>query len=299
MLSPWIAFTLGAATVQSLRFALHKRLSLGGLSDAGSSFARFAFGAPLALLAALVWLTIDGAPLPALAPGFWSYAGAAGLSQILATTAMVALFRARNLAVGIALMKTTVVQTAILGLLVLSEPLSVAGWAAVSVSVVGVGLLSIPPETGGGFRIAPRTLILGLVAGALFAVAAIGVRGATLAVAADAAVTRSIVTLSIVTAAQTAGLGLWLAVAQPGQLSRVWAARRTGALIGAASILGSFCWFSAYTLERAAYVQALGQVEVALSILAGALFFGERVSSREVAGIVVLTISIVLLILAG
>ncbi len=296
-MEPWIAFTLAAAGFQTLRFALHKTLSLGGLSDTGSSFARFAFGAPFAALTAAAWLVATGAGLPDFGPGFWGYALAGALSQVLATVCMVALFRERHFAVGIALMKTTVIQTALLGLVVLGEPLSPGGWAAVVIGVAGVVLLSQPE--GAALRLHPRVLALGLGAGGLFAVSAVGVRGATLAVASDDAFARACVTLALVTLAQTAGLAAWLRAARPGELSRVWAARRTGVKIGAASMAGSACWFTAYTLERAAYVQALGQVEVILSILAGALIFGERISHRESAGIAVLTASILLLVAAA
>ncbi|ETX29909.1 DMT family transporter [Roseivivax isoporae] len=296
----WILFTLVAATLQTLRFALHKVLSLGGLSNGGSTFARFAFGFPFALLTLCAWLVWTGAAVPALGPGFWRFALAGALGQVLATLCMIALFRQRHFAVGIALMKTTVIQTALMGLVVLGEPLSAWGWAAIAVGVAGVVLLSDPPKDGGARAwaagIGPRVLALGLAAGFLFAVAAIGVRGATLAVDSDDPFLRAAATLAVVTLVQTAGVGLWLRLSAPGELTRVWAARRTGALIGLSSMAGSVCWFTAYTLERAAYVQALGQVEVILSILAGAVFFGERITRREGAGIAVLTLSILTLV---
>ena len=61
---------------------------------------------------------------------------------------------------------------------------------------------------------------------------------------------------------------------------------------------GSFCWFTAFTLQNAAYVNALGQVELILSLFASVLVFRERVSRRELAGICVLGASILGLILA-
>ena len=293
----WIVFTLAAATVQTLRFALHKVLSLGGLSDTGSTFARFAYGAPFAAMTAAFWLSMTGAGIPSLGPGFWPYALSGAAAQVLATICVVALFRQRHFAVGIALMKTTVLQTALLGLVVLSEPVSPGGWAAIAIGVVGVVLLSKPPEAD--LRLGPRVLALGLGAGAFFAVSAVGYRGATLAVGTGDAFARASLTLAVVTATQTGAMALWLRLAAPGELTRVWRARRTGLAIGLTSMAGSVCWFTAYTLERAAYVQALGQVEVILSILAGAVFFAERISRREAAGIAVLTGSILLLVAAA
>ena len=61
---------------------------------------------------------------------------------------------------------------------------------------------------------------------------------------------------------------------------------------------GSLCWFIAFTLQNAAYVKAVGQIELVFSFLASTIFFKEKVSSREISGIVILCVAIVLLIFA-
>ena len=58
------------------------------------------------------------------------------------------------------------------------------------------------------------------------------------------------------------------------------------------------CWFWAFTLQNAAYVKALGQVELLLSLLASVLFFKEKVSRREILGMSLLVLSILALGLA-
>ena len=63
------------------------------------------------------------------------------------------------------------------------------------------------------------------------------------------------------------------------------------------SMAGSFCWFTAYTLQNAAYVNAVGQVELVFSALASVLVFREKISMREWAGMAVLLISIIMLVL--
>ena len=63
------------------------------------------------------------------------------------------------------------------------------------------------------------------------------------------------------------------------------------------SMAGSFCWFLAFTLQTAAYVKAVGQVELVLSLLASVFFFGERSTPRELTGMGVLCVSILLLLL--
>ena len=97
---------------------------------------------------------------------------------------------------------------------------------------------------------------------------------------------------------QTLILGAWLIWREPGQLAAVARAWRIAGLAGLFSMVGSMGWFTAFALQNAAYVKALGQVEVVFSILATTLFLGERISRREVLGIGLLTLSIVALILA-
>ena len=41
---------------------------------------------------------------------------------------------------------------------------------------------------------------------------------------------------------------------------------------------GTMGWFTAFTLQKAAYVYALGQVELILSLAASVLFFRESVT---------------------
>ena len=108
---------------------------------------------------------------------------------------------------------------------------------------------------------------------------------------------RAGVTLAAVVLMQTLIMALWLRLREPGQMRRVWAARRVAVWIGLTSMGGSLCWFIAFTLQNAAYVKALGQVELMLSIAATTLFFRERISRREWAGMAVLAVSILMLVL--
>ncbi|MEN9060784.1 DMT family transporter [Ponticoccus litoralis] len=297
----WIIATLSAATFQTLRFMLHKVLAGGALTATGSTFARFAYAAPAAVPALALYARATPGPLPTLAPGFWGWAVAGGLGQILATILVVLTFRERNFAVGITFKKTEVIQTALLGLAVLGERVSPGGWAAIGLGLAGVLLLSRTP--GSATRLAEglksRALLLGLASGFFFAISGVGYRAATLSVETGDPLMRAGLTLACVTTLQTLGMALWLRLREPGQITAVWAARRTALWLGLASMAGSLSWFTAFTLQTAAYVYALGQIELILSLAASVLFFREKVSTREVAGIAVLTVSIVLLVLLG
>jgi len=69
------------------------------------------------------------------------------------------------------------------------------------------------------------------------------------------------------------------------------------AVAGLTGMIGSLCWFMAFTLQNAAYVKALGQVELVFSFFAatGIFVFREAVSGREVCGAAFVVLSILVL----
>ncbi|MEX1235290.1 MAG: DMT family transporter [Roseovarius sp.] len=290
-MSAWVLLAIFAAAFQTLRFVLQKHLSMGALSVGGATFARFAYSMPFVLVLAAVYLGWMGAALPRLGPLFWVYALTGGLAQILATWCMVALFAARNFAVGITFKKTETVQTALIGFVLLGDRVSPWGMGAILIGLVGVVVLSGGAGTD-RWRIFNRAAALGLVAGALFAVSAVGYRGATLEVGSSDALTRALVTLAAVTTSQALAMALWLRWREAGEIGRVIAARRTAVWIGLAGLGGSLCWFTAFTLQNAAYVFAVGQVEVIFSLIAARVFFGERITRREGVGVALVTASV-------
>jgi drug/metabolite transporter (DMT)-like permease len=93
-------------------------------------------------------------------------------------------------------------------------------------------------------------------------------------------------------------MGIWLLWRDRAELRAVWNTRRTGVFVGLTSLCGSFCWFFAFTLQNAAYVKALGQVELLLSLLASTLFFREAITRREITGMLLLGASILALVLS-
>jgi len=297
----WITVTLLAAFFQTLRFVLQKVLRTGTLSTLGATFARFAYSAPLVAAGLAGWLGLTGQALPAITPAFWAWSIAGGAAQVGATACVVALFGHRNFAVGITFKKTEVVQTALVGFVLLGERLSAAAVGAIMLGLGGVWLLSGQPGAvvRGWRRLANRAVGLGLVSGFLFAISAVGYRAASLEVASDQPFLRAGVTLAAVTAMQMAGMAAWLAWREPGQIAAVWRARRVAAWVGLTSLAGSYCWFTAFTLQTAALVNAVGQIELIFSLAASVLVFRERVRRIELAGILLLSVSILALIWLG
>lgn len=296
----WIFITIAAAAAQTVRFMLQKHLKSTQLSTAGSTFARFVYSAPLVVAVVLIYSQISGQELPAMSGRFWAFAVTGGVTQILATMCVVAIFAERSFAIGITFKKTEVVQTAIVGFILLGETLSFYGTLAILLGFIAVVILSDPPgQSDEPFlsRIMNRAAGLGLLSGVLFAFSFVGYRGATLSLPSGDVAMRAGFTLAVVTLCQTVAMGLWFALRDRQQVPLVFGAWRIGTLVGVTSMIGSLCWFSAFTLQKAAYVSALGQIELVFSIAASALFFREKITLRELMGIGVLLVSVLLLVL--
>ncbi|MEP1519949.1 DMT family transporter [Ascidiaceihabitans sp.] len=294
----WIYVTLAAATFQTVRFMLQKQMATSTLSASGATFARFFYSAPLVAVLMALYLTARGQSFPDLSTAFWMYGAVGGLAQILATVCVVMLFKQRNFAVGITFKKSEVVLIVVMSVLVLGEKVTWLGFGAILLGVVGLLLLSSAPKDQ-AFRLrdmANKAAGLGLLSGALFAVSGVTYRGASLELPLDDPLARAVITLSAVTAMQLAAMAVWLRFREVGQITAVWKARRVAGWIGMFSMAGSFCWFLAFTLQNAAYVKALGQVELILSLVVTALFFKEKITSREITGVCILGASVVLLV---
>lgn len=296
----WITVSLLAAIFQTARFMLQKVLATSTLSPAGATFSRFVYSAPFIAMLLGIYMNATDAALPVMNLRFWGFGLLGGTAQILATVCVVALFKERNFAVGITFKKTEVIQTVLVGVLLLGELVSWGGFAAIALGLVGLLLLSGGKEAK-GFHLSDlrnRAAGLGIASGILFAFSAVSYRGASLTLATDDPLLRAGVTLMAVVMMQTLIMTVWLYLRERGEMTKVWRARRVAVWIGLTSMGGSLCWFIAFTLQNAAYVKAIGQVELILSVLASTLFFKEKITAREALGMAILVASILLLILA-
>ncbi|MDG4648602.1 EamA family transporter [Roseibacterium sp. SDUM158017] len=296
----WILATVFAAFMQNLRFLLQRHLKVTTLSTMGATWARFAYSMPMVAVALALMLGIGGQKLPAPTPAFWAFVVTGGLAQMLATACVVALFARRTFAVGITLKKTEVMLAALVGLVVLGEAVSLPVLAAIALGFVGVALLSDPP---------PREIVLpwrdrlfnaasgyGLASGVLFGVSAVCYRGATLELSGGDEILRAATALLAATFVQTLSLGAWLHLRERGQIGRVLAAWRVALPMGLTSMLGSLGWFTAFALQTAAHVKALGQIELVFTFLFSVFWLRERSSRKEVAGIALVVLSVLLIL---
>ena len=295
----WIPITIAAAFLQNLRSVFQKQLK-GALSTGGATFSRFVFALPLAIVYALVlWHTHDGAR-PVLNAVFLAYCAVGGVAQIVATGLLVALFSHRNFAVGTAYSKTETVQTAIIGIVLLGE--TVSGTALFGILVSLGGVLSISAAQTGFNRGMVRDLwgrpaLMGIASGAAFGVAAVSYRAAALSLGGDGFLTQAGVTLATVLTLQTVGMGLWLRVREPGQVLATVRAWRVAVPAGVSGWAASACWFTAMTIQNAAYVRAVGQIELVFTFLSSWFLFRERSKPAEVVGVILICAGIVVLVI--
>jgi drug/metabolite transporter (DMT)-like permease len=298
----WIPITIGAAASQAARSALQRKLK-GQLSVNGAAFTRFLFGLPLAALYLAGLVAGQVGALPAPHGVFWFWVITAAISQIVATSLQILVMSARNFATAVAYTKTEVVQAAVFEILFLGAVLSGLGGLGIALGTVAVMLMSLTrsEQPWRAFLLGwtEPMAFLGLVAGGFFAVAAVGFRAASVSLGHPSAFVAAAFTLVMATAIQTALMGSYLAWRESGQLRRVVAERRRGALVGLASFLGSAGWFTAFTLQIAAYVRTLGLVELAFTLLISRYAFRERARPAELIGLALLVLSIAAVLHSG
>lgn len=299
MVEPWIPITIAAALLQTVRSGLQKHLK-PRLGTVGATFVRFSYAVPLALLYVAVLPRLTGEPLPRLTASFAVYAVVGAIAQILGTALLIRLFSFRSFAVATTYSKTETVQGALLGLVLLGEGMRTSAFVGILISLVGVVAMSVA-RSGTSLTLFLRSLagrpaLIGLANGAMFAVAAICYRGAALALDGGSAALRAALTLASVTVFQTAVMAIYMRLNAPGTLRRVAVAWRTGVWVGVSGAVSSACWFTAMTLQIAAYVLALGQIELVFALLSTYFVFRERPHTMELAGMALFLVGILTLV---
>jgi len=301
MIEIWIPITIAAAFLQNARSALQKHLR-ARLSVTGATFVRFSFGFPLALLYLAGLAVLADMPLPRPSLRFAAFAGAGGLAQIVATALLVSLFTQRNFAVGTTYSKTETVQTALFGIVILGDRLSPGATIGILVSLAGVMAISLAKSEAGVAAVlralTSRPALIGIASGSCFGISAVSYRAASLSLGGPGFLMQAAFTLACVTVLQTAVMALYMRWREPGQIGRTLASWRTGAWVGAAGVAASAGWFTAMTIQNAAYVRALGQIELLFTLVVAHFVFRERTTRLETVGIVLTVAGILWLLLS-
>lgn len=296
----WIPVTIGAAFAQTVRNAAQRHLTpiLGTL---GATLVRFLYGLPFALLWLWAVAAVGDFPLPAMNAAFLWWVLVSAVAQIGATALLLRVMTERNFALGIAYSKTDVILVAVFGLAFLGDALTASTIVAIGFSTVGVMLLA-PIDRQRPLRTllagwTTRSAMLGLACGAGFGLAAVGYRGAALALEGAAFPMAAACTLVAAQALQTALLGGWLLARKPAVVMRVCREWRKSLFAGLMGAVASGCWFTAMAIEPAAHVRTLALIEVVFGYAIARRFFSERLSGIELVGMLLLTVGFVIVTL--
>jgi drug/metabolite transporter (DMT)-like permease len=289
----WVAFTVVAAAGQTARNAMQRELT-ASLGAVGATHVRFLFGFPFALLFLLIVALFTGSALPHPNALFWLWIVSGALTQIGGTALMLLTMTERSFVVTVAYLKTEPLFVAGLGLLFLHDPLTPGMVASILLAIAGVVLISLRAEANPGSGLRPA--LFGLAAGGLFAISAIGYRGAILALHQSGYLMPATFALSVGLVVQATVLSLYLALSKPTVLRAIFRLWRPSLFAGFMGSAASEFWFLAFALATAASVRTLGLIDVLFAQLVSHVLFKQKTTAREAAGIVLLVAGAVLLV---
>ncbi|MCP4185984.1 MAG: EamA family transporter [Gammaproteobacteria bacterium] len=296
----WIPLTIAAAFFQNIRSALQKHLQ-GRLSTLGAAYVRFVYALPVAFVYLVGLYIYSGGNLPDISTEFLLYSMAGGLCQILFTVFLLWLFSFHNFAVGTTFSKLETVMVAIFGLLLLGDELTRTIIFAIALSSVGLIILSAAQShltlntlLSGLWQ---KSTLIGLSCAAWLGASVVFFRAASLSLQLDDYLLSASFTLFIVLFLQTVIMGMWMFSRDRGNFAKVFIHWRPAAAVGLSGGLTSIGWFTAFTLQNATYVRALGQIELLFTFVATVFFFREKITRGEFTGISFITLSIIFVLL--
>ena len=299
----WAVFTVIAAFTQTLRNAMQRELT-GGLGTVGATHVRFLFGFPFAVVFLAGVLIATGSSLPRPGLSFWPWVFDGALAQIAATALMLAAMGERSFVATIAYIKTEPIQVAVFGLIFLGDIVTWPMMAAILIATAGVVIMStkaslVSKRESEGSRLGGiRPTLLGLASGGMFALSAIGFRGAILSLGLPNYVVAATFTLAVGIVLQAVLLSLYLGLRHPTVLFAILRAWKPSLLAGLAGAVASQFWFLAFALATAASVRTLALIEVLFAQLVARFAFGQRTTAREAFGMVLVVCGVGLLLWA-
>ena len=291
----WVWATLAASATQTARNAAQSSLT-ARIGTLGATQVRFLFGLPFALvfLGLMVWATGERPPPVPLSS--FAFIALGAVAQIAATALMLCSMAGAGFAVTTAWIKTEPVMVALFAAAVLGDPLGLPALAAIALATAGVLVMSVKPGGAGQMRRDGRAAAMGLAAGALFGVAAVGFRGGILALPEGGFLIRASTALVIGLALQAGLLGLWMALFDRPAIRAcpaVWRASLGAGVLGA---LASQFWFIGFSLTSAANVRTVALVEVVFAQVLARLLLGQRTTARQLVGMAILLAGVALLL---
>ena len=290
----WIITSILAGTFQTIRNATSKSLAKK-LSSESVTFVRFAYAIPFTIiyLLALWFLQISFGEFNSQVLIF---ATLAAIVQATANFLMVKLFAYKNFAVSINFIKSDNLFAAVMGITFFAEYLSVIGWLAVLLSVLGIFLVNYKKTEIRDFhKILDRALLIGLASGGLFALSSFFVKFANASYSGGNILANSATTLIFVLVIQSILLGIYILKFKSHEILSIAKHWRSDFAIGTTSSLASIFWFLSFSLAPVALVRTAGQIEMVLTLIITHAHFKEKLRWNEFVGICLTLLGLIFL----
>ena len=216
------------------------------------------------------------------------------MAQIVATYLLLKTFLLRNFAVATAYSKTEPIQAIFLGIIILNEKITLLGFIAIIIAVIGVLLISIEKNIKLAFNFGT---LIGILSGTLFGISAVSFRGASLSLDHDNPLVSSAITLLVAISLQTVFFTVYLAYKEPKQIVLSLRNLKYSLIVGFTGALASICWFYCMAVQNVAYVRALGQAELLFSFVISFYYLKEKVKINEMIGMLLMLFGIILIVI--
>lgn len=283
----WKEITLAAVLFQVFRNMYSKKLSRD-FKPAIVSLSRFFPGIPLVIIV-FVFLLFSGHTVRITSPFFFMWAILMGGCQITANMLLVMLFKRKNFALSITLIKSETLIVAVLGIFIVGENVVCREWAGMGIATLGLMAATVSGEVLSLASIrrslVSRTALMALAAGTCLALSTISVKKCYGYLSSDSKTLSAVFSLLIILLIQSLFLFLSVLKNDRASLGRILIKPALPIVIGFLSAAGSLCWFIAFSMTKLANVRTLGQTEFIFSVLISIFILHEKIKPLDVFGI--------------
>lgn len=267
------------------------------IGTVGATQVRFLYGWPFALLFLVAMAWISGETVPEMSKSAFAYLVVGALAQIGATALMLATMTQKSFSVTTAYIKTEPVLVALAGFLLIGDALTPLKLLAIVIATSGVLVISMKPGTAAAMLTDVKPALLGVLAGGLFGLSAIGFRGAITALDPGSSFYLRATTILVWgLCLQTIVLGAYLALFDRKAMLKSFTVWRQSLFAGFLGAFASQFWFLGFSLTSAANVRTLALVEIFMAQLVSRRLFSQAVERRELWGMALIVAGVALLL---
>lgn len=287
----WWIFSIASALCQVGRNAVMKNLG-HSLDEYINVWGRFFFLLPFALAAS--WIV----GFPRVGVDYWIYSFLAGFSQVFSTLLLSKSFKYGEISVTVTIWKLQVVLLAVFGIIFLGETITLVGFAGILVSLFGVYLLNVREAR---LSLAEPILLLVRERGMRFALLSALTITPTILLFKKTALLGDPYFCTLTNYVFASLLSFPLVIKNSARYLPVLP-RYLGPFLAMGLFAATSTIFGTigYTRAAAAYVEAVKQIEIPVTLVVGVLFFNEREQVQTIwLGCLVLMTGLLILIFSS